>query len=96
VRYTTLLHHEDDLENGQCRHRWTHFVMDEASEALPSLPITIGPKFTEAEASIIAFALNAIADGHALLAADRELLWGDVGEDHGAAVYVGPTEGVAP
>ena len=56
----------------------------------------IGVHLSEAEAKIIAFALNAITDGHALLAADRELLWGDVGEDHGAAVYVGPTEGVAP
>jgi hypothetical protein len=43
---------------------------------------------TEAEAQIIAFALNAIADGH-------KLMYSDAYDDY-LTPYDGPTEGVAP
>ena len=48
----------------------------------------IGPNFTEAESEIIAFALNAVAEGHTLY-------WGHAPNEILTA-YDGPTEGVRP
>ena len=59
------------------------------------------PRGSEAEASIIAFALNAVAEGKVLLSASKELL-ADIEASYSHAdprehaVYDGPTEGVAP
>jgi len=46
----------------------------------------IGPNFSEAESEIIAFALNAVAEGHTLY-------WGHAPNEVLTA-YDGPTEGV--
>lgn len=53
----------------------------------------IGPNFSEAEAGIIAFALNAVADGLSLQAGS---LWMDVPDASQAETreYDGPTKGV--
>jgi hypothetical protein len=60
----------------------------ECGEAVGYCPAIGG--FSEAEANIIAFALNAVEEGRLLYAVDHGTITGDF------HTYDGPTEGVAP
>lgn len=58
----------------------------------------IGPNFTEAEANIIAWALNQIAEGRVIVALVDPTVApeGPRYADYYCEDYTGPTEGVAP
>lgn len=80
-KYEAYQHHEDDPDA-----EYPYFVSDPVAGGY------LGPKFTEAQAEVIAFALNAVADGHALAGIPHER----DGVSPGAIFYEGPTEGIAP
>jgi hypothetical protein len=61
MRYGLIAHHEDG-ETSQ----HPYFVVDSTMDSI-SLG-TLGPKFSEAEAEVVAFALNAVSEGLTLYA----------------------------
>jgi hypothetical protein len=81
MRYGIVEHHEDGDDSDH-----PYFVVDSQSPTLGEG--TLGPKFSEAEATIIAWSLSAVASGLVLEAVDSK------GSVH--ARYDSTVRGIAP